>query len=217
MQKTLLAVAALALVGACADVPDSNPDTPRGVGFGDYSDYNTYSRTPDGAPASPPAATTPSSPPRNSTVVIDPSELPASPTSGPTTGPTPGGISDEQNFAAVSERVSIENDAARMAAMASEYEAARPTAVPTRTGTEGPNVVAYALSTSHPVGTEMYRRTSLFAGRKENACAGYNSADIAQRDFLANGGPEKDRLGLDPDGDGYACGWDPSVFRRIAG
>ncbi len=213
MKKTLLAVAALALLGACAETPDSNPDTPkRGVGFGDYSDYNTYTRAPDSAPSAP-AATTPASPPRNTAVVIDPSELPAS----PVTAPTSGGISDEQNFAAVSERVSIEGDAARMAALASEYEAARPTALPTRTGTEGPNVVTYALSTKHPVGTQVYRRTTLFSGKKENACAGYVSADIAQRDFLANGGPEKDKLGLDPDGDGYACGWDPSVFRRTAG
>jgi hypothetical protein len=30
---------------------------------------------------------------------------------------------------------------------------------------------------------------------------------------LSNGGPERDRLGLDPDGDGFACYWDPTPFR----
>jgi hypothetical protein len=30
---------------------------------------------------------------------------------------------------------------------------------------------------------------------------------------LANGGPERDKEGLDPDGDGFACGWDPRPFR----
>ena len=39
-------------------------------------------------------------------------------------------------------------------------------------------------------------------------------ADQAQSAFLDSGGPEKDRKGLDPDGDGFACGWDPTPFRN---
>ena len=35
----------------------------------------------------------------------------------------------------------------------------------------------------------------------------------AQQAFLEAGGPERDRKGLDPDGDGYACAWDPTPFR----
>mgnify|MGYP000454045377 CR=1 FL=1 len=48
-------------------------------------------------------------------------------------------------------------------------------------------------------------------------CAKYASADLAQEDFLQRGGPERDRKGLDPDGDGYACNWDPTPFRAAAG
>ena len=45
-------------------------------------------------------------------------------------------------------------------------------------------------------------------------CGKYPSDDQAQIAFLDRGGPERDRLGLDPDGDGYACGWDPAPFRN---
>ena len=31
--------------------------------------------------------------------------------------------------------------------------------------------------------------------------------------FLEAGGPKRDRKGLDPDGDGFACAWDPRPFR----
>ncbi len=31
------------------------------------------------------------------------------------------------------------------------------------------------------------------------------------------GGPERDQFGIDPDGDGYACRWDPSPFRKAVG
>ena len=45
------------------------------------------------------------------------------------------------------------------------------------------------------------------------ACARYGSPDLAQQAFLAAGGPDRDRRGLDPDGDGFACAWDPRPFR----
>lgn len=53
--------------------------------------------------------------------------------------------------------------------------------------------------------------------KAQRNCAGYASPDQAQIDFLANGGPQRDRKGLDPDGDGFACGWDPSPFRSAVG
>lgn len=81
----------------------------------------------------------------------------------------------------------------------------------------GPNVVAYALQTTHAVGTERYRRVNpIRFMRWESACRGFVSQDAAQEAFLAAGGPERDRQNLDPDGDGYACWWDPSVYRRAA-
>ncbi len=48
----------------------------------------------------------------------------------------------------------------------------------------------------------------------ERNCAKYGSPDLAQMAFLSKGGPKRDRMGLDPDGDGYACSWDPAPFRQ---
>lgn len=121
-------------------------------------------------------------------------------------------ISDEQDFQAVAQRETIASDKARIERNRSQYQVIQPGALPTRSGATEPNIVDYALATKHPVGTQMYRRSS-FGSRNAARCAGYASPDLAQEAFLAKGGPEKDRLGLDPDGDGYACGWDPSPFR----
>lgn len=127
------------------------------------------------------------------------------------------GISDEQNFEAVSARQTIESDAERLAQQKAQYETAAPTAVPERPAKTGPDLVAYALSTTHPVGQPMYRRTLPSRSKAERKCAGYRSDDLAQLDFLEAGGPEKDRHGIDPDGDGYACNWDPGLYRRAVG
>lgn len=128
--------------------------------------------------------------------------------------PNSTGISDEQDFAAVSERRSIENDAARIEQNRQTYEVVAPTAVPQRGSDGQPNIVQYALSTSNPVGTQLYSRAGFnLQAKAQRNCARFPSADQAQIEFLSNGGPQRDRKGLDPDGDGYACGWDPSPFR----
>ncbi|MDA7964710.1 hypothetical protein [Ruegeria sp.] len=140
-------------------------------------------------------------------------------TSGQTVpvAPTPNNtaISDEQDFAAVSNRRSIESDAARIEQNRQTYEVVAPTAVPQR-GTDGqPNIVQYALSTTNPVGTQLYSRSGFnLQAKAQRNCGQYASPDQAQIAFLSNGGPQRDRKGLDPDGDGYACGWDPSPFRN---
>ncbi|MBL8561982.1 MAG: hypothetical protein JNN06_06850 [Gemmobacter sp.] len=85
--------------------------------------------------------------------------------------------------------------------------------LPTRAG-EGPNLVQYALSTTNPLGQQVYDRSSLQLRDPAKVCQSYGSADKAQAAFLDAGGPEKDRKGLDPDGDGFACGWDPTPFRN---
>ncbi len=127
------------------------------------------------------------------------------------------GISDEQDFSAVTDRESIESDAARRAAQAAAREQVAPTALPTRPSDTGPNIVEYALSAPNVKGQEWYSR-SIFStqGRFRRNCAGYNSPDAAQRDFLARGGPDRDPHGIDPDGDGFACGWDPAPFKLAA-
>jgi hypothetical protein len=80
----------------------------------------------------------------------------------------------------------------------------------------GPAVADYALATSHAVGQRRYIRNPLAQGRHERGCAAFQSADMAQDWFLQNGGPGRDRQGLDPDGDGYACGWNPAPIRAAA-
>jgi len=89
------------------------------------------------------------------------------------------------------------------------------TSVPTGAATSGPNVMAYALQTRHAVGTAMHRRNNPFRwSRWEAACLQFANQDAAQEAFLAAGGPERDPQHLDPDGDGFACWWDPQVYRQ---
>ena len=124
------------------------------------------------------------------------------------------GLSDENSFEAVSARQSIESDAARLQEQRSQYQQVQPTALPQQSGSTSPNIVKYALSTSHPVGTKLYSRAGVnLKARSARNCAGFASAELAQIAFLEAGGPRRDRKALDPDGDGYACGWDPAPYR----
>ncbi len=132
----------------------------------------------------------------------------------PLTSTSNTGISDEQDFEAVSNRRSIDADAARIEQNRQTYEVVAPTAVPERGSDGQPNIVQYALNTSNPVGTQLYSRAGFnLQAKAQRNCAQYASPDQAQIEFLSSGGPQRDRKGLDPDGDGYACGWDPSPFR----
>ena len=122
-------------------------------------------------------------------------------------------ISDENDFNAVSSRESIESDAQRIAQNRAQYVVVQPKELPQRPGDTGPNIVAYALRTTNVPGQPMFSRSRLFAKDYKTACAAFASPDLAQQAFLANGGPDKDKLGVDPDGDGFACAWDPRAFR----
>ncbi len=124
-------------------------------------------------------------------------------------------ISDEQDFTAVAERETIESDAARIAANRARYEVVEPTDLPQRPGNSMSLVVEFALATTNPKGQPLYRRSKLFAEAKFNRnCAKYSSSDLAQEAFLRRGGPKRDPMGMDPDGDGFACYWDPAPFRQ---
>lgn len=125
------------------------------------------------------------------------------------------GISRENDFGAVSQQQSIESDAERIARNRAQYQVVQPTDLPDRPAGGQPNIVNFALSTKHAPGTRVYSRTGLnLESRAERKCAAYPSPDQAQIAFLEKGGPERDRLGLDPDGDGFACSWDPRPFRQ---
>ena len=235
---------ALALTGLAACQP-AVPDSGAGVGFGDYSDYQRQreAQLQGGAVQSLPAASAISAEPLDAagtrTAAADPgadiaaqtraalgtpapgdggSVLQADPSNPPPVAVNAVGISKENDFTAVGEQRSIAEDKALIAQNRANYTQVQPEALPTRTDT-GPNIVAYALQTTHNVGQTQYRRSSLLGGegRAQKACAGYPSPDLAQTEFLKAGGPERDRKGLDPDGDGFACSWDPRPFRKAAG
>jgi hypothetical protein len=225
------AVLAVVAVAGCAQPPV--PDSAAGVGFGSYSEYLrareaglrgtgpvpmpvSPERTAPGVAAAPAAGApvasgAPTPPPAVSSAPIG-APLPAA------AGPLPAGpgnptISDEQNFEAVAARETIESDAERRRRQQAERVVVQPTAVPVRTGPSGPNVVEYALATRHNPGVQMHQRFPIRFRSPAAACAAFASNDLAQEAFLARGGPQRDPLGLDPDGDGYACGWDPRPFR----
>ncbi|MCK0167496.1 hypothetical protein MWU52_08055 [Jannaschia sp. S6380] len=123
-------------------------------------------------------------------------------------------ISREQDFQAVSAARDIEADAERLRAARAQYQVVQPTEL-ARPESTGPNIFAYALGPAKPVGTKAFRRgIGASANRAERQCQRYRSADVAQEEFLAAGGPERDRLGVDPDGDGNACGWNPAIVRN---
>lgn len=125
-------------------------------------------------------------------------------------------LSDEQDFTAVSGRETIDSDQERRAAQQEQYQVVEAQALPTRDGSSGSNIVAFALATSNAVGQSVHRRSGLFLdSRFARNCAKYGSPDLAQQAFLDAGGPESDGKSLDPDGDGFACGWDPSPYRAV--
>ncbi|MGB3408042.1 MAG: hypothetical protein WBA67_11165 [Jannaschia sp.] len=126
------------------------------------------------------------------------------------------GISQEQDFGAVSAERTIQDDAARVNAARQQYQIVQPTELE-RPQDNGPNIIAYAIERARPVGESgAYRRPALASERRSaQKCQGYRTADVAQEEFLSAGGPDRDRLNLDPDGDGNACGWNPATFRNL--
>lgn len=124
-------------------------------------------------------------------------------------------ISDTQNFGALTERVSIEDDKARLKAQKEKFQVIAPTALPTR-GKKAVNVVEFALSTTNKVGEKIYSRANpLGKSLAKRNCQNYRLADNAQLAFLKAGGPKRDAKILDPDGDGFACDWSPESYRKL--
>jgi hypothetical protein len=80
---------------------------------------------------------------------------------------------------------------------------------------EGVNIALYAQQTSNAVGERRYDRPVTAQVTGLGNCGRFRDADAAQRAFLAGGGPERDRYGIDPDGDGFACRWDPTPYRQL--
>jgi hypothetical protein len=125
-----------------------------------------------------------------------------------------GGVSDEQDFNAVKGRETIASDKQRIECNREQYVVVQPGALPVRNADAGPNIAAFALATTNAPGVKIYNRPPFYLTSPEKACAKFDSPDLAQSAFLAAGGPERDRKALDPDGDGFACSWDPRPFRN---
>lgn len=139
------------------------------------------------------------------TAVVDPNAAPAA------TGAL--GLSDEQDFSAVTARETIETDKQRIEANKAQYQQIAPTALPERTDSEVSSVVDYAMNAQNKLGVSIYKRGSVSAEKAKAACARYPTDAAAQEAFLKAGGPQRDSKKLDPDGDGFACGFDPTPFQ----
>ncbi|MGX0877636.1 hypothetical protein ACSSV4_002326 [Roseovarius sp. MBR-154] len=237
--RIALGLVMMAALGACAP---AIPDSGAGVGFGDYDQYQREKAAREAALAGNalPAPDAVSSEPLDATgqaasdseaerlaaetqaalAAANSGEVPvqASPSNPPPPVLNSQGISQENDFDAVGSERSIEEDAARIAQNRAQYQVIEPEAIGTRPDDASPNIVAYALANRHPVGTQLYSRVGFNKASKfERNCAQYSSSDEAQIDFLHEGGPERDRLGLDPDGDGFACDWDPTRYQNLVG
>lgn len=236
MTKTMTAIAALFVLSACsgARIPDSNPNAGGGVGFGDHNQYRAQQLARERAARDAALEGTAALPVSeeqaiaqdalsalNQTAPAGAQPVETAALGAPAVAPSLNNpsISDEQSFDAVSSRETIESDRQRLQEQQQVYQQAQPEAVPERpSGRAAPNIVAYALATNNQVGQSIYSRSSRFnEDRYRRACAEFGSSDQAQAAFLAAGGPERDRRGLDPDGDGFACFWNPGPFRTARG
>lgn len=236
--RFFLGAMGLAALSACAPaIPDSGVgvDSGTGVGFGSYDAYQREKAAREAALAGsalpPPAAVSSETLQAAGGAPADPARIaadtraaldlgaPSAPLGDvPPAVVDSAGISQENSFEAVGAERTIEEDAARIAQTRAQYEVVQPQAIGSRPSDVGPNIVAYALASTQAIGTPVYRRVGLnMDGKFARNCAQYPSPDQAQLDFLRRGGPERDPLGLDPDGDGYACSWDPRPFRKAVG
>ncbi len=137
-----------------------------------------------------------------------------------TVGPSSGdGIASDSGVLVLSEQSQAEQlrlrtaDAEALAAAAAQRVVIQPGQMPEVVA--GVNIITYARETTNAVGARIYRRPSIRRTNSASQCRKFNSADDAQRNFLANGGPQDDPLNLDPDGDGFACRWSPEAYRAL--
>lgn len=219
-------IALLAVTACTSTIPDSGVGFDRIDGYNQQRDAVLEGRAAPTTIGAPPTVT---GAPLSATGPLDAAALDArransgvEPVQASPGNPVPqivenaSGISGENDFDAVANTRSIEGDAALIAQNRARYEIIAPEELPTRPGTNTPNIVAYALQTTNPKGAPIYRRSSFATeNRHLRNCAAFASADLAQEAFLAGGGPDRDRQNLDPDGDGFACTWDPAPFRAV--
>lgn len=207
MRAMVMGLTVVALAGCQPRVPDSAA----GVGFDSYGTYALQrEETLQGMAGADPVTVAPLDVTGSLPMVENPLDQEDG-AAQDTAALDPAYEGDEQLFALPDGTLAV---AAPRADRPPEQVAVTP--VQPRRGADGPNVVQFALTTTNNVGEPRYRRINPLATTLNmRNCGRYPSADKAQEAFLKAGGPERDRLGLDPDGDGFACGWDPAPFRQV--
>lgn len=151
--------------------------------------------------------------------IIDVSEVETAPTEPETTVVDTTEISTDDGTLNLNitsqEQQKIERDKAAilLEAARDQYVVIEPGALPNIVA--GVNIALYARESSNDVGEKLYRRPIIKARFSIAECNKFATPDEAQRYFLANNGPDKDPLNLDPDGDGFACRWSPEFYRSL--
>ncbi len=77
------------------------------------------------------------------------------------------------------------------------------------------NLALYARTNQNKLGRKIYYRHPILDITKPG-CSQFSSGNSAQIFFLKNGGPKNDYYQLDNDGDGFACNWNPEIYRKIS-
>lgn len=170
-------------------------------------------------PAPAPSPAPPTEPATAPLSVIQPgaqAALPA-PAPAPAGSAEPSAISDEQDFSAVASRETIASDRARIEQNRAQYVQIQPGALPERPAEDSSAIVQYAINAPNRLGQARYKRSGLSLSSHDKACSRYASPEAAQAALLKSGGPERDPKNLDPDGDGFACMWDPTPFQKPGG
>lgn len=168
-----------------------------------------------GLQEAPPVEASPTAPIGSLATLPAPAQ-PEQPTSTVPTLPaaTPGSTEITDNsFGTVSAQQTIETDRERLAAIAAQRVELEAEPLPDQTTRV--NLAAFARETTHKIGDRVYQRSGLIRNRASAQCRKYRNPDEAQRAFLTQGGPVKDPMRMDPDGDGFVCGWSPMPFRAL--
>lgn len=217
MRSVLFASLSVACLAACEP---TIPDSAAGVGFGNYHTYTREQALAAGATPEQLDTAPYVDPVPKQTVKVTAAPATPDPAAAQLAAETrqvlatrPTGLSRENDFEAVSATRTIEADAELLQQQRDQFTQVQPTALPSRPDEATPNIVQYALTSSHPKGVKRFKRSPFQFGDLQKKCAEFATANEAQEAFLAAGGPQRDRKGLDPDGDGYVCGWDPAPFR----
>lgn len=196
MRTVLLVIPALMLAGCDAQ----GPNLSAGVGFGDYQTYLAEREAALRGTAPAPVAPASASPVPNASVgAIQPAPISVAPIA-----PAPA------DGAPLSAIPGLTSSTAPVPAPVAISPAATPPAT-----AAAPNLAAYALQAQNRLGQPVWPRGVLALTNHDRACARFVSSDQAQMDFLRRGGPERDPRNLDPDGDGFACAWDPTPFQSV--